>query len=103
MNSEKISVIKGISAIIAALIFGWIVIFIMIPWIQQRQETRIKEIAKETPLPRFTQTDFRTRYNDTISELTDTKNNVTYLIFNGKVLLSKEPTSATKAILEDPK
>ena len=94
MKDNIYSALQILLALIVASIFGWIVFFVWLPWLQENRKTSIV-----TPEPRFTQTDFKTRYYDTISELTDTKNNVTYLIFNGKVLLSKEPTSATKVTL----
>jgi hypothetical protein len=90
----KNNFIQIILTIIAAMVFGWLVCFLWLPWLQENRKTSIV-----TPEPRFTQTDFKTKYYDIISELTDTKNNVTYLIFNGKILLSKEPTSATKVTL----
>jgi hypothetical protein len=86
--------------LVSLAIWGFVYCFLnAIPKKLNEAEDKAKQTIKETPEPRFIQTDFRTLNNYIISELTDTKNNVTYLIFNGKILLSKEPTSATKVTL----
>jgi hypothetical protein len=80
--------------------------FNFIPAKLNEAEDKAKDKAKQNtysnPPPRFIETETKTSKYNSIYEVTDRKNKVTYLVFEtfkGTVVLSKVPTSATNAIL----
>jgi hypothetical protein len=96
--------IQILLALIGASIVGGFIIFIWLPWIQENRKTTTQPIQQpqETPAPRFIYKDFPYSRFIGITEITDTETKVTYLIYEttrSSIVLSKEPTSATKTTL----
>jgi hypothetical protein len=89
--------------LVSLAIWGFVYCFLnAIPKKLNEAEDKAKQTIKETPLPRFTIQRFELCDSSCVNELIDSKTNITYLIYRdyrGTVILSKEPTSATKVTL----